>query len=631
MKLTKVIINSVTIKDSDGSPDPNKVLSWEYEKTDDEISEAEIIVPRSISTILDVTNGQTVEIHAGWTTSTDKRFFYGYIDTIKPEGATLKLNCKNNMGLLVRKNVNHIYDSSIDASAGEVSEIAIDLIETYGGMTANAQSSGTADGERVDVFKCVNADIFERLNALKKALDWDIFYDDDADEVHFEPVGFSDSGKTLTVGTEIIGVPTWTFDTENMINDLRVDGATIDTTLTETGRIGTTSGYTTASILLTKTPNSAEIYMDAATPPTTQKTGGSKDGSSGHFYYIDRENKKIMPATGTTFTNAHYAIINYLWSAPAPIHMINQASIDEYGKYEKQITLSDVSSVADTESRAKNILAKRSIPFVVGKIKVKSESANIPDRGQSVAIVDAVSPTVNGQAVSGDYVVSKIKYMFPSAYEELEVGDKEWRLVDWNQDVEERLKRLEEQFVRNQDLLMELVNLGSADTDPIEIFPRYNKIIFQTLAADDLVWGNEDYGTWNSFKWSSTEPTEVDHYIKQYLNTYTEDFIDADFEDSDNGNASWSTTGSVEFTSGQIAQSTSIDYNNGTITTATLTSTEVSGSFDYEMTADGTNWESVTSGVAHTFSSTGTDLRWRATENAASTGEISQIVVEDYH
>ena len=85
------------------------------------------------------------------------------------------------------------------------------------------------------------------------------------------------------------------------------------------------------------------------------------------------------------------------------------------------------------------------------------------------------------------------------------------------------------------------------------------------------------------------------------------------------------------FTSGQTAESTPIDLNNGTITTAKLTSTEVSGSFTYEMTANGTDWETVTSGVAHTFSNSGTDLRWRATEAVGGTGTISQIKIEKYH
>ena len=98
-----------------------------------------------------------------------------------------------------------------------------------------------------------------------------------------------------------------------------------------------------------------------------------------------------------------------------------------------------------------------------------------------------------------------------------------------------------------------------------------------------------------------------------------------------NTTASWSTTGSVTFTSGQIAESTSIDFNNSVVLSATLTSTEESGDFDYEMTSDGTNWDSVTSGVAHVFSDTGTDLRWRATENNSTTGEITKLIVSDYH
>ena len=649
--MTKVIVNSITIKDTDGSPDPNKLISWDYEKDDEAISEAELILPRSVNDLVDLNNGQVVEIWAGWTTSTDRRYFYGFIDNIKPDGAILKIMCKNEMVNLVRKKVNKIYESGIDASAGEISEIVEDLIETYGSMTATVQASGTEDGKRVDQFKCINTDIFERVMTLKKALDWDLYYNDSDRVVYFEPLGYNDSGKTLTVGTEIVGMPEWEFDDTYMINDLRIDGATTQTNITESGKIGTDAGYTTASILLTKTPDIVELYMDAATPPTTQKIGGSKDSSTGHFYYVNKENKKIMPTTGTTFTTNHYAIVNYVWSAPAPIHMINQDSIDTYRMAQKVIELSDVSSVADAESRAASILAKRSVPFIIGKLKVKSENANIPLKGETIKIVDTRTPKVNALTLTGEYVVNKIKYKFPSAIEELEVGDKNWRLADWQQTTEERIKRLEEQFIRNQDILMELIDIRNVPA--VSIGPRYRKVFYENLASDGLIWNNVDFGTWNSFKWAgtatigfvlghsvagvlgtsllgSTLSTETDHFIQQFENYYTENFIDSDFEDTD-GTASWSTTGSVTFTSGQIAQSKSIDYNNGEITTAKLTSTEVSGSFDYEMTADGTNWESVTSGTAKTFSDNGTDLRWRATENDTSTGEISKIIITSYH
>ena len=82
----------------------------------------------------------------------------------------------------------------------------------------------------------------------------------------------------------------------------------------------------------------------------------------------------------------------------------------------------------------------------------------------------------------------------------------------------------------------------------------------------------------------------------------------------------------------RIAQSTTIDYNNGTITQAKMTivldTTQEINDYDYYLTADGgTNWESTTPGILHTFTNTGTDLRWKI----IGYGIIEAIVVEGYH
>lgn len=79
-----------------------------------------------------------------------------------------------------------------------------------------------------------------------------------------------------------------------------------------------------------------------------------------------------------------------------------------------------------------------------------------------------------------------------------------------------------------------------------------------------------------------------------------------------------------------LAQSLSIDFNNGTITTAKMTVTRsASGDILLYLSADGgNNWEQVTSGVAHTFVNTGTDLRWRI---KTSDETITKVLIEDYH
>lgn len=567
MKLTKITISGVTVRDTDSGVDPKKVIRWEYTKDGEAISEAEILVTKDINDLLDLSNGLTVEIFGGTTTSTDRRFFFGKIDAIKPEGTGFLIMCSNEMIDLVRKNVNKVYDSSIDPSAGEVSEIAKDLIETFGGLTASVQSSGVLDGERVDEFKCINTDIYERIFALKKALNWDLFYDDSTKIVHFQPKGFTDSGKTLTVKQEILGLPEWDIETSNMINDLRVDGATIETNITESGQIGVTSGYETGSILLTKTPNSTELLIDSSNPPTTQREGGSKDATATGFYYIDRENKKLIPASGTTFSANDFSIINYIWSSPAPIHMRNQESIDEFGLFQKTVELNDITSVADAESRATSILSRRSIPFITGKIKVKL--TDVPNRGEMVKIVDNITPTVKGQELSGQYTVNSIKYMFPSAFEEIEVGDSQWRLSDWQQTTEERLKRLEEQFVRNQDIILELIQITNDSNTGLKVpVPRYRKVLSKNIAGDSLIWGSPDFGIWGSFKWGNTATfgfilghsvagvlgtsklgsnasEDIEIRVLQYLDTYTEEFIDTDFKDTSETTATWTNNGEV--------------------------------------------------------------------------------------
>lgn len=76
------------------------------------------------------------------------------------------------------------------------------------------------------------------------------------------------------------------------------------------------------------------------------------------------------------------------------------------------------------------------------------------------------------------------------------------------------------------------------------------------------------------------------------------------------------------------ALSTSIDFNNGTITQAKLTATFTGNTPTLSMTADGTNFETVTSGVLHNFTNTGTDLRWKAMGTGTT---ITKLVVDSYH
>lgn len=107
-------------------------------------------------------------------------------------------------------------------------------------------------------------------------------------------------------------------------------------------------------------------------------------------------------------------------------------------------------------------------------------------------------------------------------------------------------------------------------------------------------------------------------------NIFRERFRFNVFEDTTNTTAYWDTTNNyIKFNLNQTAQSVSVYKGNSTVIKAKLTVTSSNITASYYLSANGgSNWESVTSGTQHTFTNTGTDLRFKAT-----TGDIYDSVL----
>lgn len=162
-----------------------------------------------------------------------------------------------------------------------------------------------------------------------------------------------------------------------------------------------------------------------------------------------------------------------------------------------------------------------------------------------------------------------------------------------------------------------------------------SSIYYNNDTANMAIWDNPDT-TWDggatNDEWDSYSDNKAIVKVTNPSNKYIERF---GFETLKNASttATWSTSNkNVTFTSGQVLVIQNAYYDDNfekTITTATLSVTIDSGSFDLEMSADGgSNWESVSNNVSHTFTNTGSDLRIRITENAASTGTISLVTCQ---
>lgn len=160
--------------------------------------------------------------------------------------------------------------------------------------------------------------------------------------------------------------------------------------------------------------------------------------------------------------------------------------------------------------------------------------------------------------------------------------------------------------------------------EDLNVKQRY--VIVKTRdTSSDSIWGRDN---WNTAYWDNTYTnSKVIQRIVQSENVYREWFYDDVFKDAST-TATWDTTNhKVDFTSGQIAQSTSVCYNNGTIVSVTVSAT-YSGTLTFQMSADGgTHWETVTLDSSHTFSNTGNDLRWKVTESGSSTATLNSMII----
>lgn len=177
-------------------------------------------------------------------------------------------------------------------------------------------------------------------------------------------------------------------------------------------------------------------------------------------------------------------------------------------------------------------------------------------------------------------------------------------------------------------------------------------IYTKSIAGDTMIWGNPDFGIWGSYKWGNSANTSfiLGHSIAGILGTcklgsqasvnvlasvtnpnqqFIENFKTTTFKDTGVTTADWAViSGELSFTVGEIAQSNSVAYNDGTINSATLTATlsaGVIGNLTIELCANGSTFEGVTNATEHNFTATGTNLKFKIT--SAGNVTITQITI----
>ena len=156
--------------------------------------------------------------------------------------------------------------------------------------------------------------------------------------------------------------------------------------------------------------------------------------------------------------------------------------------------------MADAELRGRKYLEKYSTPFVYTTLQIKSNTDLGLSVGQTIRVIDNKSSKI----ADTNLVINRLRMRYPADYDEVDIGDKLWRLAEWQSNIEEKFKRLQEEELQNQDIVVELVDIDNTVNNYVSPTPRWFKVRYQNMGGDTLIWGNPAFGTWGSFKWGST-------------------------------------------------------------------------------------------------------------------------------
>ena len=516
----------------DGNDIGAYLVDWkvDLEIESNERNRAIITCNRNVLTAFNISINNSITIKRGTVTATDNNIFTGFVIEITEDNGAIVIKCKDPLYRGTLKYITRSYDKNIDTEAGVISAIWSDIVTQDLELTPNVQSTGTVDV--MDKFICNDDEVLERLQALTKIVDWQMYYNFVSNEVILEPKGNQTFATPFVVGGNVINNPTWSESTEGMFNKITLKGAVSVGIKTETF-----SGDTIETdFILSEEPEDTKVSISGV-----EKVRGNPGSTDTFDYYIDKINKKLIfisaPASGTDNIS-----IEYSYKIPIPVQSKNSSSISQYGLYESRISLEDIKTTDDATLRVQKLLAAFSNPF----ISTELQTVNVYDLypGYLVNVVD----DYNGKNVNA--VVKKITYQYPEGFDLVTVGTRIFDLQDFVTDTQKRIRELEKKELINVTILNQLLQ----EENIIEL-RNIAEIWRATLESDVLYYDSDVQGDWGD---STTLTTSISNYWKLDTNNTT--------QSDELGNNDLSVSGAVFTSSGLIGGAYDFDGSNDVLT-----------------------------------------------------------------
>jgi len=173
--------------------------------------------------------------------------------------------------------------------------------------------------------------------------------------------------------------------------------------------------------------------------------------TSGAEYYVDKTTKSVIFTAGNIPPSASNNIsVQYTYALTIPVHIENPESKADYTTWEESIPIKDIVSIDDAITRGSGIISETASPKVNAVLRVQMiQSLNL-QVGQMIGVDDQVNE------YSGQYLINRYVIHYPFNYDEVYVGNKEFRLADLQTDILTRIQNLENSETQEMDSIYEL-------------------------------------------------------------------------------------------------------------------------------------------------------------------------------
>lgn len=408
------------------------------EFTDDiaAIDKLDLLIDKNVNEVGPyVRNGMEVKMKIDGTTH-----FNGYVEKYD-EKVNFNCKCISNASILARRQANDLYDTQT------ISDIVTDLITKYTDFgTSNIKSTTVT----LTQFKATDT-VFDAIEKLAAVLNWQWYVTPD-DEFHFEPKNYTASGVDLEVGVNCYKVGKWTYDTSKMVNHLIIEGGRREAQYFEEF---SGDGSTTTFTLTYKPIGGFRVLVGG-----TEKILGVAGTTSTYDYTADLENGTITfetaPGSGSDNIDVYY---NY--TIPIKVEGSNQTSIDLYGRYEHKIIDRNLDSRTDAKNALQKILDDYSTPFTKATLETTEINTNLR-AGHTTTVTDST------HGITGEvYTIKEVRIYYGKGKgqrAQIIVGDRDYRLYDWEKDLDRRIKELERLLKTDEELVTKLYQF----VDPID-------------------------------------------------------------------------------------------------------------------------------------------------------------------